>query len=237
MVHQLPVSDTKVNFGFKARRFVDQALLEPGQRHFAWKAFFSQDLKESLLQKPLLDSLSSGLDGYSPYQAYFDEADHFEEISRFQYADTMVYLIDNNLAKVDRVSMAHSLEVRVPLLDTGLVEFAFQLPDRLKMPGMKLKHFLKESTRDMLPQEIVNRPKKGFNVPMPRWIKDGLKPVVDHYLSTEVVRKQGYFHPHTVQHLVNAHMSGKVDYSRNIWALLMFNIWAEKASFEREPIG
>ena len=67
------------------------------------------------------------------------------------------------------MSMAHSLEVRVPLLDTEIVEFAFKPPDRLKMPGMKLKHFLKESTKDMLPEAIINRPKKGFNVPMPRW--------------------------------------------------------------------
>jgi asparagine synthase (glutamine-hydrolysing) len=237
LVHQLPASDTKINFGFKARRFVDQALLEPGQRHFAWKAFFDENLKESLLQKPVLDSLLGNLDGYSPYKHYFDEAHHFEDITRFQYTDTMVYLIDNNLTKVDRMSMAHSLEVRVPLLDTDIVEFAFKLPDRLKMPGMKLKHFLKESTKDMLPEEIVNRPKKGFNVPMPRWLKESLKPVVDHYLSSETVSKQGYFNPHTVQHLVNAHMSGKADYSRNLWALLMFNVWVEKTSFEREPIG
>jgi asparagine synthase (glutamine-hydrolysing) len=101
------------------------------------------------------------------------------------------------------------------------------------MPGMRLKHFLKESTRDMLPQEIVNRPKKGFNVPMPRWLKDGLKPLVDHYLSSEIVNKQGCFDPHTVQHLVDTHLSGKADYSRNIWALLMFNVWAEKAAFQR----
>lgn len=237
LVHQLPVSDTKVNFGFRARRFVDQALLEPGQRHFAWKAFFDEDLKQSLLQKHLLDSLSGNLDGYSPYKYYFDEAPHFEEITRFQYTDTMVYLIDNNLTKVDRMSMAHSLEVRVPLLDTDIVEFAFRLPDQLKMPGMKLKHFLKESTKGMLPEEIVNRPKKGFNVPMPRWLKEGLKPVVDHYLSTQTVSKQGYFNPDTVQHLVNTHMNGNADYSRNIWALLMFNVWVEKTSFEREPLG
>lgn len=233
LVNRLPVSDTKINFGFKARRFVDQALLEPGQRHFAWKAFFDEDLKESLLQRPLLDCLAGNLDGYSPYKDYFDEASHFEDITRFQYTDTMVYLIDNNLTKVDRISMAHSLEVRVPLLDTDVVEFAFSLPDRLKMPGMKLKHFLKESTRDMLPEEIVNRPKKGFNVPMPRWLKEDLRPVVDHYLSPEMVSRQGYFHPHTVQHLVQSHMNGKADYSRNIWALLMFNVWVEKASFER----
>jgi asparagine synthase (glutamine-hydrolysing) len=233
LVHQLPVSDTKINFGFKARRFVDQALLEPGQRHYAWKAFFDEGLKESLLQKPLLDSLRGSLDGYSPYKTYFDEGYQFEEITRFQYTDTMVYLIDNNLTKVDRMSMAHSLEVRVPLLGTEIVEFAFKLPDRLKMPGMKLKHFLKESTKDMLPEEIVNRPKKGFNVPMPRWLKEGLQPVVEHYLSPEVLKKQGYFNSQTVQHLVNAHMSGKADYSRNLWALLMFNVWVEKASFER----
>jgi asparagine synthase (glutamine-hydrolysing) len=236
IVHQLPISDTKINFSFKARRFVDQALREPGQRHFAWKAFFDEHLKESLLQKSLLDPLVGSLNGYSPYKQYYDEAHQFEEITRFQYTDTMVYLIDNNLAKVDRISMAHSLEVRVPLLDTDIVEFAFKLPDQLKMPGMKLKHFLKESTKDMLPEEIVNRPKKGFNVPMPRWLKDGLRQLVNHYLSSEIVRKQGYFNSHTVQHLVNAHMSGKADYSRNLWALLMFNVWVEKASFEREPI-
>ncbi|MDQ2693099.1 MAG: asparagine synthase (glutamine-hydrolyzing) [Chloroflexota bacterium] len=233
LVHRLPVSDTKINFGFKAQRFVDQALLEPGERHFAWKAFFSESLKESLLQKPLLDCLEGSLNGYSPYKYYFDEAQHFEEITRFQYTDTMVYLIDNNLTKVDRISMAHSLEVRVPLLGTDIVEFAFKLPDRLKMPGMKLKHFLKESTKEMLPAEILSRPKKGFNVPMPRWLKEGLKPVVDHYLSSEMISRQGYFNAHTVQHLVNAHMSGKADYSRNLWALLMFNLWVEKASFER----
>ena len=233
LVHKLPVSDTKINFGFRAQRFVDQALLEPGQRHFAWKAFFSEDLKESLLREPLLDCLRGSLDGYLPYKYYFDEAPHFEEITRFQYTDTMVYLIDNNLTKVDRISMAHSLEVRVPLLDTEVVEFAFRLPDRLKMPGMKLKHFLKESMKDMLPEETLNRPKKGFNVPMPRWLKEELKPVVDHYLSSRTIDKQGYFHAHTVQHLVNAHMSGKADYSRNLWALLMFNLWVEKAAFER----
>jgi len=104
------------------------------------------------------------------------------------------------------------------------------------MPGMKLKHFLKESTKDMLPEQIIHRSKKGFNVPMPRWLKDGLKQLVHHYLSPEIVDRQGYFNSHTVQHLVNAHMSGKADYSRNLWALLMFNIWVEKASFEREPI-
>ena len=216
---------------------MDQALLEPGQRHFAWKAFFNESLKESLLQKSLLAPLLGTLNGYSPYKQYYDEGHQFEEITRFQYADTMVYLIDNNLAKVDRISMAHSLEVRVPLLDTDIVEFAFRLPDRLKMPGMKLKHFLKESTKDMLPQEILNRPKKGFNVPMPRWLKEGLKPLVEHYLSAEVVLKQGYFHPHTIHHLVKSHLSGKADYSRNIWALLMFNVWVEKAAFEREPMG
>ena len=232
-VHKLPVSDTKINFGFKAQRFVDQALLEPGQRHFAWKAFFSEDLKESLLQKPLLKDIQGSLDGYLPYKYYFDEAHHFEEITRYQYADTMVYLIDNNLTKVDRISMAHSLEVRVPLLGTEVVEFAFQLPDRLKMPGMKLKHFLKETAKDMLPDEIINRPKKGFNVPMPRWLKEELRPVLDHYLSPAMIGKQGYFNSHTIQNLVDSHMSGKADYSRNLWALLMFNLWVEKASFER----
>lgn len=233
LVQRLPVSDTKVSFDFKARRFVEHALLEPGQRHYAWKAFFNESLKRALLAPELLDSLNGHLLGYEPYRQQYEAVPHLDPISRFQYADTKVYLPDDNLVRVDRMSMAHSLEVRVPLLDHRVVEFAFRLPGRLKMPGLRLKHFLRETMRPILPAEILDRRKRGFNVPMSRWLKHELRPLVDTYLAPGTIQRQGYFQPGAVLQLVHEHMAGRADYSRNIWALLLFNLWVEQQQSQR----
>ena len=227
VVSHLPVSHEKISFDFKARRFINHALLEPDHRHYAWKAFFSPELKRDLLRPELAEDLNGHLDGYAPYRRHLHDAHHLDDLSRFQYADTKVYLPGDNLTKMDRVSMVHSLEVRVPLLDPRLVEFAFRLPPKMRMPGLKLKHFLRESMRGILPDEILRRRKRGFNVPMARWLKDDLRPLVDGYLSPETVRRQGYFEPEVVTALVQDHVEGRVDYSRNLWALLMFNLWVE----------
>ena len=229
LVQRLPVSDAKVSFDFKARRFVEHAQLEPGQRHYAWKAFFDEALKRSVLQPELLRTLQTPLDGYLPYRRHYEAVPQLDALSRFQYADARVYLPDDNLLKVDHMSMAHSLEVREPLLDHRLVEFAFRLPGDVKMPGLKLKHFLREAMRPLLPAEILKRPKRGFAVPMARWLKGDLRPLVDTFLSPEVVRRQGYFVPEGVAGLVAAHMAGRADYSRNLWGLLMFSLWLERA--------
>lgn len=233
LVKRLPVSDAKVSFDFKARRFVENALLEPGERHFAWKAFFDPQLKRSLLHPDLLAAMGGQLDGYLPYRRHYEAVSHLDEISRFQYADTKVYLPDDNLLKVDHMSMAHSVEVRVPLLDRQVVEFAFRLPGGLKMPRLALKHFLREAMPDLLPAEIRHRSKRGFSVPMARWLRTDLRPLVERYLSVEVVRAQRYLQADTVSKLVALHMMGRMDYSRNLWGLLMFNLWVEQAQMER----
>ncbi len=233
VVRQLPVSDRKVSFDLKARRFVAHALLEPGRRHYAWKAFFNDDLKGELLDPGLRAALNGGLDGYGPFRRQYEAAAHLDELSRYQYADTRVSLPDDMLTKVDRMSMAHSLEARVPLLDVGLVEFAFRLPGALKMPGLKLKHFFRETMRDILPREILRQPKRGFNAPMSRWLKTDLRPLVESYLAPDTVARQGFFQPAVVSRLVADHQAGRADYSRNLWALLMFNLWAEQAPLSR----
>ncbi len=233
VVRQLPVSDRKVSFDLKARRFVAHALLEPGRRHYAWKAFFSDDLKAALLAPDVRTALNGGLDGYGPFRRQYEAAAHLDALSRYQYADTRVSLPDDMLTKVDRMSMAHSLEARVPLLDVGLVEFAFRLPGALKMPRLKLKHFLRQTMRDILPPEILRQPKRGFNAPMSRWLKTDLRPLVEHYLAPDCVARQGFFQPAVVSRLVADHQAGRADYSRNLWALLMFNLWAEQAPLSR----
>jgi asparagine synthase (glutamine-hydrolysing) len=172
-------------------------------------------------------SLDGHLDGYHPFRQHYEAVPHLDELSRFQYADAKVYLPDDILVKVDRMSMAHSLEVRVPLLDYRLVEFAFRLPESLKMPGLKLKYFLRQTMRGILPAAILNKRKGGFNVPMTRWLKTELRPLVDVYLSPETVRRQGYFRLEVVARLIADHMAGRADYSRNLWALLNFTLWHE----------
>ena len=233
LARHLPVSDGKVSFDFKARRFVDNALLEPGRRHYAWKAFFDDGLKRAVLSDDILNALGGSLDTYPIFERYSEEVCHHDPLNAFLYMDTKVYLADDILVKVDRMSMAHSLEVRVPFLDHRLVEFMFRLPGRLKMPGLKLKHFLKKTMEGMLPPQTLKKPKGGFNVPVPVWLKQELRPLLDQYLSPTRIRAQGVFNPETVSHLVSDHLAGRANYSRNIWALLIFNLWQEGRNGQR----
>lgn len=227
LIDYLPVSDNKVSFDFKARRFVEHAFLEPGRRHYAWKAFFNDSLKEALLSPEVLVALLGQLDSYPIFGQHHEAALHWDELNRFQYADFKVYLPADILVKVDRMSMAHSLEARVPLLDHRIVEFMFRLPGEIKMPGLRLKHLLKQTMGKILPRQILKKPKRGFNVPISRWLKDELRPMLHDYLAPGLVRRQGFFRPEIVNRLIRDHLSGRADYGRNLWALLNYTIWHE----------
>jgi asparagine synthase (glutamine-hydrolysing) len=139
-----------------------------------------------------------------------------------------VYQVDDVLTKIDRLSMAHSLEARVPLLDTSLMEFAFSLPGSAKMPGYQPKRLLREAMRRLLPASTLAMGKKGFNAPLPRWLTGQLRPLVAEYLSPEVLRRQGYFQPDEVARWVRRHMDGTAEHGRELWILLMFNLWVEE---------
>ena len=134
------------------------------------------------------------------------------------------------LTKVDRTSMAHSLEVRVPLLDHRLVELMTRVPSRHKVPPatLRLKAILKDVAEDYLPRDVVHRKKAGFHVPVPRWLRDELRPLVERQLGPAVVARQGIFDPAAVSALVEGHLSGRVNASRRIWGLLMFGAWYER---------
>src|SRR5256712_2372720 len=237
LVHRLPVSDGKVSFDFKARRFVDNALLEPGRRHYAWKAFFDDSHKRAVLSDDVLAALDGSLDSYPLFQRYYEEAGHHDPLNASLYVDTNVYLADDILVKVDRMSMAHSLEVRVPLLDYRIVEFMFRMPGTLKMPGLELKHLLKKTMQGILPGQTLKKSKGGFNVPVPVWLKHELRPLVQQYLSPTRIRAQGIFRPEIVSRLVSDHLAGRCNYSRNIWALLVFSLWHESRNELRTEAG
>ena len=147
---------------------------------------------------------------------------------RAMATDILTYLPDDILAKVDRASMAYSLEARVPLLDHRIVEFAARLPLTVKRRGGVKKYLLRKALHELVPKALVERPKMGFGIPLNRWLRNELRPLLDEYLSPERVRREGYLKPEGVRRLVDEHLSGTRDHQYRVWALLVFAMWRER---------
>lgn len=165
------------------------------------------------------------------YRAY-DRTQGLAEMDRIMAVDLLTYLPDDILAKVDRASMAYSLEARVPLLDHRIVEFAGRLPMEHKFRGREQKHLLKRLLHRYLPKEMVDRPKMGFGVPLDRWFRGELRSLVREYLGAERLRLEGYFLPEGVGRLVEEHLSGRRNHFPALWAILQFGMWKEHYRME-----
>jgi asparagine synthase (glutamine-hydrolysing) len=226
LVRRLPVSHRRISFDYKAKRFVQGAGLPPADAHFAWKEVFSDDAKAALY--------AGGGGPGSPsarrlYRAAFEACPSREVLTRLQHVDLSVYLPDDILVKADRMSMANSLEARVPFLDHRVVEFAAALPASLKLRGLTKKYLLRRTMADVLPERVVWGAKKGFNVPIPVWLAGPLRDLVHDVLSPKRVREAGVFDPAAVSALLAAHETRRADVSRNIWSLLVFTLWREES--------
>jgi asparagine synthase (glutamine-hydrolysing) len=146
-------------------------------------------------------------------------------LAQQEYVDIKTYLTDDILVKVDRMSMAPSLEARVPFLDHNVMEFAATIPTALKLKGFTTKYILKKAVSDLLPEKILTRGKEGFSIPIKNWLMHDLRPLLLEMLSEERLKKRGFFQPHYVQHLVREHLEGKDNHSHRLWALMVFEIW------------
>ena len=167
----------------------------------------------------------SDLQGYSGAEvirAHWRESGSPHPLDQVQYVDLMTYLPGDILTKVDRASMAHSLEVRVPLLDHVLVEWAATLPPRLRLHARGSKYVLKQALRSHLPEAILRRRKMGFSVPLASWLRGSLLPPVQRALAEPAFADAGLFDPAAIARLIAQHRSGRSDHSRLIWALFMF---------------
>lgn len=164
----------------------------------------------------------------------FGNISSYEALSQMQYLDIKYYLADDLLVKTDKMSMAVSLEARVPYLDKELVEFAIRLPGEMKFKNRIFKYMLKKASAGILPQEIVNRQKHGFEVPIKRWLNTNLGELISVYLSKKEINRGGIFNYTEIARMIKAQRSGKFDYSNKLWAILVFEIWKkifiEKAS-------
>src|SRR5262249_46085816 len=131
------------------------------------------------------------------------------------------------LVKTDRASMGCSLEVRVPLLNAGVVELATHLPLSLKLHGLTRKYLLRKAVAGKLPKEIIDRPKKGFGIPVADWLRGDLRDLMLDLLSPDRLNRQGLFSPASVGKLIDDHLGGRRDNRKPLWTLLMFQLWHE----------
>jgi len=228
LVNVLPVSDQKISFDYKAKRFVRGAALPPDRAHYYWRIIFTEDEKRTLYTKRFA-STTSALDTFdATYAKYFARTNANRPLNRMLYADSRFYLPNDMLAKVDRMTMAHSLEARVPFLDRTLVEFAASLPAGLKLRWfVRKKHLLKIAMKNKLPSQTIRRPKAGFNVPVGAWLRGPLRGLLLDALEEGSLRRMDVFDTKAVHSLLDEHMQRRVDRGYELWGLLTFCVWWE----------
>jgi asparagine synthase (glutamine-hydrolysing) len=146
-------------------------------------------------------------------------------LAQQQYVDIKTYLVDDILTKVDRMSMAASLEARVPLLDHRIVEFALSLPPHMKLRRGRTKVILRDAMRGRLPEMVLNKPKEGFSIPLKHWLRGALQPLMMDLLAADCVQRRGYFEPQTVSRWVSEHLQGRANHSHRLWTLMVFELW------------
>ena len=228
LVEALPSSSRKASLDYKAKRFVRAAHLPPLERHHGWKEIFSADVRSELTGR------RAAFDPVDVYRTRYAETAAAPQLARLQDVDFGVYLVDDLLVKTDRASMAHSLEVRVPFLDPVVTNLAFALPTRLKVRGLTKKVLLRKAAAPFLPKEIVHGRKRGFSIPAAAWLRGELEPFARETLSPSVLQRQGFFQPEPVGRLLDEHVAGKEDWSRQLWGLLAFTLWYQR-HVEQEP--
>ena len=207
------------------RNFLHNVSLDPISRFLDSVSVFTSLNRNSLYASDFL--LRLGAKGYvsSLFHDLAGKVKTNEPLDRLLYTDSKTYLPGDILTKVDRMSMAASLETRAPLLDHKLIEFATSVPPSLKLAGSETKHLLKQAVKDLIPSEILNRPKQGFGVPIQEWINQQLRSRIRETLSEPRTRQRGYVDYRYVDVLLNEHEQGRRDHSTGLWALLMLELW------------
>ncbi len=223
----LPVSDEKISFEYKVKRFLQGSLLSPELAHVFWNGTFSEAEKQRLFL--FADS--------GPLAAVLAGMGNGCGLQRYLEFDQRYYLPDDILYKVDRISMAHSLEVRPPFLDPRIVDFAASLPEHFKLRGSSSKHVLRRLMKDKLPRAVLRRSKIGFDVPIHEWLRGVLRPLLLDTLSQEAVSATRLFHWPAVKQQISAHLERKANLGYHLWGLMILLIWMKQWKIELASEG
>jgi asparagine synthase (glutamine-hydrolysing) len=219
---RLPVSDEKISFEYKLKRFLQGSLLSPELAHVFWNGTFSDAEKRRIFR--FADP--------KPLAAVLAEMPRGSGLQRFLDFDQRYYLPDDILYKVDRISMAHSLEVRPPFLDSRIVDFAARLPQHFKLRGSKSKYVLRRLMKDKLPSAVLTRPKIGFDIPIHEWFRGVLRPFLLDALSQEAVSASKLFRWPAVEHLLREHLERRANLGYHLWGLMTLLIWMKRWNIE-----
>lgn len=207
----------------KGKRFVEGLEHSPALSHARWRLFDGEDLRRTLFTGDAGAAVSTPVEQH--ILDLFRRAGPREPLNRSLYVDLKSYLCDNILVKVDRMSMAVSLEARVPYLDPELVELAFRIPQDYKVGLTRTKVLLKRVAARRVPPECVYRPKEGFSIPIKNWLSTEFRPLLEDLLDPGRVRDQGLFEPACVERLKAEHLQGRANHSHVLWCLMVFQAW------------
>ncbi|HET7841186.1 MAG TPA: asparagine synthase (glutamine-hydrolyzing) [Terriglobia bacterium] len=223
-----PVSAGAVPLGMYLRRFSDHIERAPAERHQIWFGMLAPSELDRLFARDWRGPAPASSSIFGPLQQVLEGARFEDDVAETLYLDFCMYLQDNLLVKIDRASMACSLELRTPFLDHRLIEFAAGIPSSRKVRGFQLKRILKRAVSPWLPRKIVDRQKRGFSVPIARWMRQELRPLLEDALGEERLKRQGIFDAATVRRLLAEHWSGHADHRKALWMLLSFQLWHER---------
>ena len=221
VIRHWPVSDEKISFEYQLKRFLEGTMMAPARAHVFWNGTFSDTQKESLLNVKLPPALNQLL----AQCGRFPTAD---PLPRYLWFDQSYFLPDDILNKTDRMSMAHSLEVRPPFLDHRIVEFAASVPSNLKVDRWRQKILLKELMRDKLPAAVVSRPKIGFDIPAHEWLRGPFRTLVSDTLLSGATEHAGLFRRDVIVSLLEGHLKRRANVGYHLWGLMILFLWMKK---------
>lgn len=230
----IPESTGSDNWPGRVRRFLEAGSLQRDERYLRWLTHLPPEWGEEALAPDLRTKVGSATPE-EEFRRLYVNWNSPDSTERAMALDIQTYLPDDLLVLGDRMSMAHSLEVRVPFCDHVLVQFAMGLPAHERFRGLRLKSFLKRTLRTCLPSEILDRPKQGFMVPLARWFNQELRPMVRELLSEQTINRRGYVRYPYVRWLLEEHESGRRNFKDQIYALLALEIW-QRICVEDRPV-
>jgi asparagine synthase (glutamine-hydrolysing) len=219
--------------GAYGKRFLRNIALEPAARYVDSVTYFDREAQLNLFSEDARRALA-GYDPAERFERIFATPASRSRLGRLLYLDSKTYLPGDILVKVDRMSMANSLETRAPLLDHRLIEFAQTIPASFKLRGLETKYILKRAAEGLIPDEIINRPKQGFDAPIRRWFNHELREMLDDTLNDRRARERGDFNHRAVLAILDEHRRGVRDHARRLWSLLVLELW-RRAFIDRQP--
>jgi asparagine synthase (glutamine-hydrolysing) len=226
VVNMLPESHSYLSMPYKLKRFAYGAEFPYAQAHYRWKVLFDEDEKRKLLSNDFIHNISE-LEPFHAMGKYFEKAlkNNYSIEEQLMYVDFKTFLQDDPLQKTDRMSMANSLEVRIPLLDNAIIDFSRRIPLNKKIKGFQTKYLLRKALCRFQPAEIAFGKKRGFTPPIALWIKKGLKDYMLDSLSSDAISSMGFLRHNYITTIIDDHINGKAENSRLIWALIVLVNW------------